>query len=329
MAQRIDRPAAALRCPFDRADLHDDGESVRCPECGVLYRTRASEPIDFPREATAALRDTNRSRAAAHASRSATSAPADRLAQEFTPGDSAARIEPTLTDWRLLLGITRTQRVLEVGSGWGRLAFTLAPWVDHLYSLESSAPQIQYQQIMLELHSDANLTLISGSLRQLHFRPASLDWVIFNDVVGRLGAEQAGNPAQAVAEVMRQALAALKPGGQILLLGSNRRGGRYSTTVEKRTPSTHGLEGYTALLADNGAVDVRVYAVLPHLSRPRAIIPVAPPSSAAAQRFAIQQVWKRASPLGAVGRGVVSLLVNTGLMRWFYPYYMAVGRKPC
>jgi len=323
-AQRVARPAAALRCPTDWASLYDDGETVRCPDCGAVYRTRASEPVDFIGDSVAETAHVTTS--SARASRSA-DGPGGSIAHAFTPDDSVARIEPTLVDWRLALAISRSHRVLVVGSGWGRLAFTLAPWVGHLYSLETVAPQIQYQQIMLEQRRDANVTLIKGSLRQLEFRPATLDWVVFHGVVerfGRAGAKGSSGPA---VNALRQALDALKPGGRILLIGPNRWGiSRYSTHSESQA-STHGLNDYTSLLQDAGSVDITVSALMPHMNRPRAIIPISPPCSASAQKFAVQQIWKRASLMGALTRGAVSLLVNVGLMRQFYPYYMAVGSK--
>ena len=159
--------------------------------------------------------------------------------------------------------------------------------------------------------------------------PATLDWVIFNGALDRLGRAESDDPALVHADVLRQAFDALRPGGHLLLTGRN----RWSLNTLLRGPGKrvhrYGLGAYLDLLRRAGATDARAYALLPHFSRPRAIIPVDPPCQAAAQKFAIDQMWKRASLIGSLARDTMNLLVDIGLMRQFYPYYMIVGGKPC
>jgi hypothetical protein len=122
----------------------------------------------------------------------------------------------------------------------------------------------------------------------------------------------------------------LRPGGH-LAVGVENRWGLHALFGQRRVDrrNTHGLDTYNRMLARCGADQVRSFALLPHHRKPRAIIPVSPPCPAAAQIFAIGQVWSRASPAAALGRRVLALCVDAGIMRYVYPHYLLVGRKPC
>jgi hypothetical protein len=130
-------------------------------------------------------------------------------------------------------------------------------------------------------------------------------------------------------------------------LGMLRRGGGVALTVENpyglhwladwrplhdgaaARASVHcGYARAKALLRRSGAVDVRAYALLPHHQAPRAIIPVEPPCPPVAQGLALEQVWQRATPLGALARALLGLGAATRLMLRLYPHYLLVGRKP-
>jgi hypothetical protein len=69
--------------------------------------------------------------------------------------------------------------------------------------------------------------------------------------------------------------------------------------------------------------------MLPSRLAPRTLIPLTPPCPAAAEKFALDQAWKRAKRRRAIGRLLLRLLVDLQLLRFLYPHYLLVGRKPC
>jgi hypothetical protein len=198
-------------------------------------------------------------------------------------------------DWRFLLGIGPESVVVadHVDEPGGLLMPALAPWVARVLAPGPAASDV--------------------------------DWVF----VG------AADEAIVDEARLRDALHMTRSGGHVALTVENRYGlhwlADWRPSHDDMAARAALRSGYTrakALLRRAGAVDVRAYALLPHHEAPRAIIPVEPPCPPIAQRLALEQVWQRATPLGAVARALLGLCVATGLMRRMYPHYLLLGRKP-
>jgi hypothetical protein len=201
----------------------------------------------------------------------------------------------TRVDWRFLLGIGPESVVVadHVDETGGPFVPALAPWVASV--------------------------LVPGPAAR------DADWVFVGAAHG-VAVDEAR---------LRAALDMTRSGGRVVLTVENRYGLHWLADwrpLRDGTAARASLHsGYTrakALLWRAGAVDVRAYALLPHHEAPRAIIPVEPPCPPTAQRLALEQVWQRATPLGAVARALLGLGVATGLMLRMYPHYLLVGRKP-
>jgi SAM-dependent methyltransferase len=276
-------------------------------------------------------------RVLSHARRHGMDAAIDEVLGETIHASHRAHLrEPTRVDWRLMLGMTRSDHVLDVGSGWGRLAFALAPWVGHLYSLEHVEQELEFQKIMLEERGDSNVTLMHGTILDLHDRPGALDWVIFNGVFATSPRTEGRDSLTTRQEMLARACSLLKPGGHVAICIGNRwgvdafrpsRAGRGGNPLHPA--HNGGLSVHRKLLTRAGFDEVRSFALLPHHSAPRAIIPIDPPCPPDAQQFVIDQVWRRASTAAALARALLAVLVRARVMRYFYPYYLLVGRKPC
>jgi SAM-dependent methyltransferase len=272
--------------------------------------------------------------------------------------------EPTRIDWRLMLGMTSIHTVLDVGSGWGRLGFALAPWIRHLYSLEYVPQRLEFQRITREQRGLDNVTLLHGSFLDLPFQPSTLDWVIFNGVLEWVGLAGTEAPRDMQLNALRQSFQIARPGGHVVVAIENRWGINtffgeldhsglpYTNLMPRRMANwwvrrhaakyrndasnagyrtyTYGLNGYQKLMREAGADQVSVYALLPHYNVPRAIIPLAPKrSSSATQSYALDEIWQRASPVAALARTAVRMLVGARIMPHIYPHYLVVGRNPC
>jgi ubiquinone/menaquinone biosynthesis C-methylase UbiE len=372
LSNRMDIPAShyatkVLRCPSDHADLDDDGARLRCSRCSKVYRADGTALIDFVGGSDyywGEIPQEQMERVLEHARRHGyESAIDDLLGKEIDPSYRTSLREPTRVDWRLQLGMTKKHSALDVGSGWGRLGFALAEHIGHLYSLEYVPQRLEFQKIMHEQRRSANITLMRGSFLDLPFKPASLDWVIFNGVFEWVGLAGSDDPEQMQRAVLDRAFDIVKPGGHVAIAIENRwgintffgaidhSGMPYTNLMPRRIADwwvrrhearlrndassqgyrtyTYGLDGYLGLMRDAGADQSKGWALLPHYNTPRAMIPVAPLASYAAQAYAIDEVWQRASPSATVARTLLRLLVRAGVMRYIYPHYLVVGRKPC
>ena len=359
---------ARLLCPHDGVGLYDDGQQVRCPACDKVYRDDRHGVVDFIRDSAyywGEITQEKMEAVLAYARQHGFNAAIDDyLGVHVDASYRNSLREPTRIDWRLLLGMTRNHSVLDVGSGWGRLGFALAPWVRHLYSLEYVPQRLEFQRIMREQRGDRNITLVHGTFLQFPFAANSLDWVMFNGVLEWVGLAGMENPRDMQVNVLRRSFDIVRPGGHVAVTIENRWGintffgevdhsglplttllprrlaswvinrhaAKYRNDASKRgyRTYTYGLNGYQQLMHEAGASEVSVHALLPHYNVPRAIVPLAPHRCSGAQQvYALDEVWQRASPLAALARLGVRVLVRAGVMPYIYPHYLIVGRKPC
>jgi ubiquinone/menaquinone biosynthesis C-methylase UbiE len=361
-------PVAALRCLKDGARLRDDGSAVRCPHCAQVYRGTPDEVVDFIRDSTYYWGEIPREKMEAvleYARQHGFDAAIDDyLGRHVDVSYRDSLREPTRVDWRLLLGMSSEHTVLDVGSGWGRLGFALAPWIRHLYSLEYVAERLEFQRIVRNQRGDTNVTLIRGSFLDLPFAPGAVDWVIFNGVLEWVGLAGTTDPRDMQLDVLRRSFSIAKPGGHVAVAIENRWGMNtffgeldhsglpYTNLMPRRMANwwvnrhaakyrndaanpgyrtyTYGLNGYQRLMREAGAGEVTVHALLPHYNVPRAVIPLAPRRCSSSQQdYALGEIWHRASPLAAAFRLGLRALVRLGIMPHIYPHYLVVGRKPC
>jgi ubiquinone/menaquinone biosynthesis C-methylase UbiE len=361
-------PSSVLRCPNDGSILIEKGAVVTCPHCSLMYRETREGVVDFVRDSTYYWGEIPREQMEAvleHARNHGIDAAIDDyLGVHVDAAYRESLREPTRVDWRILLGMTAEHTVLDVGSGWGRLGFALAPWIRHLYSLEYVSQRLEFQRIMREQRGCRNITLLHGSFLDLPFQANSLDWIIFNGVLEWVGLAGTADPRRMQLDVLRRSFEIARPGGHVVVAIENRWGINtffgeidhsglpYTNLMPRRMANwwvrrhaakyrndatnpgyrtyTYGLNGYQKLMREAGASDVTVYALLPHYNIPRAVIPLVPQRcSAAQQTYALEEIWQRASPAAALARMAVRALVRIGVMPHVYPHYLIVGSKPC
>jgi hypothetical protein len=218
--------------------------------------------------------------------------------------------DTTRTDWRILLGIGPDSVVRTTDADDGHLRRALG----HLVASVGHA-DVTPAADRAHAHRSPGARTNAGA-----------DWIFLSRTGGSLAAPP-----------LRDALDQLKPGGHIVVTLENPRGLHWvadwrpakSTAAGGDTALQGGYRACSRLLGAAGATDVRSFALLPHHEAPRAIIPVDPPCPARAQLHAVDQVWQRATPMAALARKVIAVLITTGAMRALYPHYLVVGTKPC
>jgi len=221
-----------------------------------------------------------------------------------------------------MLGMARGDSVLVVGDEAPELAHTLRPWVLRVYSTDDGVC------IDAEACDRTHAVSASGEAREPPPAAGSLDWIIVAGAVSDDGD---------VKTTIARLLPALKPGGKVVLnfdnvgpLGGWRRKRRRGKDSGRGGGvPCRGLRHAARLLTSAGYTELAAYAVLPDRRAPRTLIPLAPPCSPAAEKFALGQAWKRAARGRAIGRLALRLLVDLRLLRHLYPHYLVVGRKEC
>jgi hypothetical protein len=235
---------------------------------------------------------------------------------DLVPAAQAALARsPTRADWRLMLGLSRSESVLVVGADAWELGRALSPWVSQVLGAVDVVPTRDATRIVAIQGEQANHPLTERSL----------DWIIFD---GRIPGD--GH----VPTTLAQVLPTLKPGGGVVLTFANRWGVGGLVQPRRKAPESdgvpcHGLGHARRLMTAAGLGEITCYAMLPGRRAPRTLIPLAPPCPPAAEKFALEQAWKRASRRRAIGRLVLRLLVDLRLLRSLYPHYLLVGRRPC
>lgn len=227
-------------------------------------------------------------------------------------------ISPTRTDWRLLLGLSRSDSILVLGGESRELARVLRPWARRVYgSFDSAVIDAGRFETAQGRESREQSSGAPGT-------PESLDWIIID------GADpDDGDPRTTLARLMP----ALKPGGRVVVnfenLGPLAVSRRRSERDRGSGVPCRGLAHARGLLATAGCTEIACYAVLPNHRAPRTLIPVAPSCPPAAEKFALGQASKRAARKRVLGRLALHLLIDLRLLRHLYPHYLVVGRKPC
>ncbi|MDB4484815.1 methyltransferase domain-containing protein [bacterium] len=138
--------------------------------------------------------------------------------------------------WTFLLPISAKSRVLDLGCGWGTLAYGLANRADEVVALDSTLERMRLLHNRSVLDGLRNLkTVCAGDGTHLPFANDSFDIVIVNGVLEWVPSGLAGNPGELQRAFLREVRRVLKPSGTLLLGIEN----RYAWKTWFRNPDGH------------------------------------------------------------------------------------------
>lgn len=116
------------------------------------------------------------------------------------------RVEEALS---LALADLRLGRLLDIGTGTGRMAELFAASADHIVALDKSLAMLRVARAKLQHLPTERVELVQGDFASLPFASASFDTVLFHQVL---------HFAQAPGQVLEEAARVIRPGGQIAIV---------------------------------------------------------------------------------------------------------------
>lgn len=129
-------------------------------------------------------------------------------------------------DWLFhCLDFSKTKSCLDLGSGWGTIAFGLAKYYDEVWSLEAVKQRIEFQKIRREQDKVNNIKFVRSDWLRLPFDDNRFDLVVANGVLEWLGlSDYSRNPRELQLDFLQEVKRVLKPGGCLYIGIENRFG---------------------------------------------------------------------------------------------------------
>lgn len=125
--------------------------------------------------------------------------------------------------WQYLLPVDRDSKVLDLGCGWGTLAWSLAQFCGHVVACDSTLERMQLLGIRRQVDELDNLQLVcAGDSKHLPFPDNSFNAVVVNGVLEWVPSGLPGNPRDVQMEFLREIRRVLKPDGCLFLGIENR-----------------------------------------------------------------------------------------------------------
>lgn len=129
--------------------------------------------------------------------------------------------------WQFLLPISEKACVLDLGCGWGGLAYSLTRTNGQVVAMDDALEKLQLLRIRTERDEIENLQLVcSGRGQYLPFRDQTFDIVVFNGASKKILSNVPGSPRHRHEQVLAEIYRVLKPRGALYLAVENRYGWR-------------------------------------------------------------------------------------------------------
>ncbi len=142
------------------------------------------------------------------------------------PGFAEYIMSDARVDW-LFHGVdfSKTSSCLDIGSGWGTIAFTLSAYFSEVWSLETVEKRIQFQKIRRQQENIQNLKLLRCGWLHLPFPDNYFDMIVSNGVLEWVGtSSDSKKPGDLQIDFLNEIRRVLKPGGCLYIGIENRFG---------------------------------------------------------------------------------------------------------
>ncbi len=221
MENRID-----IACPNCLSSPDVSSEGVFCPSCDVSFEVTDGIPVlrqnpetyygEFPQGEMQRL------------IKSASTDLEKSIREYLREKDAPPRLGEYIlgrgrAGWQYLLPLDRDSRVLDLGCGWGTLAWGLAQFCGHVVACDSTLERMQLLGIRRRQDQLDNLQLVcAGDSKHLPFPENSFNAVVVNGVLEWVPSGLPGNPCDVQKEFLKEIRRVLKPDGCLFLGIENR-----------------------------------------------------------------------------------------------------------
>ncbi len=223
-----------VRCPSCRGALLVKEATANCagcgrafPVCGGVVAFLGTENVDYLRQVDAL--DTEALEEFISLMNSGGAVTAEERVRARFPvlGDYVFR--PGRADWRFFVTRSGCERVLDIGAGWGNLAFEFAKDGHDVVAVDASLRKLQFLAARAAVEGVKSITCVNADfLDGLPVPDGSVDICILNGVLEWAGTfRQTRTPAAYQEALLRDAARALTPSGTLYVGIENRFGYEY------------------------------------------------------------------------------------------------------
>ena len=215
-----------LSCPACRESLRDSTNAKACPSCNTSFpivdgildvrKNQSAYYCEFPKEDIESFLQS----AASDMEGTVRQYLRDRAAPprlgEYMLGHGRA-------GWKFLLPLTKDSRVLDLGCGWGTLAYGLAERVKEVVAMDSTMERMRLLALRSKQDGRDQIKVVcGGDGRFLPFADDSFDVVVVNGVLEWVPSGMEGHPGQLQEAFLSEIRRVLKDDGCLFLGIENR-----------------------------------------------------------------------------------------------------------
>jgi len=342
-------------CPRCRAGLEVGNERCRCVSCdeewpvrrGVLrFREQSQYWGEISREEMTTLVE----RAIRIGWRSAL----EEGYRDLIPYNRKVYVEREArrADWKRLLPVERSWKVLDAGCGLGSITASLARDVSEIHAFDAATERAEFCAIRAAQEEVGHVQVCVADFFEAPYQAGYFDLVILNGVLEWLAEFRTeGNPERVQIDGLRRVARFLKPGGYLYLAIENRFGLNYLlgrkdphsglrfATILPRAVSNlysrivlrkpyrvyiHSPKALSRLVTEAGFDVIRQYYPAPHYHLPRFFIPL---ESRTAWRFFLKNVAIRNSRMKELAHWGASIMTNLSIQGKVAPALSLIARK--
>lgn len=363
----------AFVCPQDGGDLHWGEGGIVCSRCKSTWSREGGIPVfsnpegywgEIPAEEMAPLlheaetlgwdvalrkrllgEDETLDPTVVHEEASKEgAAPRGRFLYEYAT-------DPTRADWRFLLPLSDSSRVLDVGAGWGALSMAIAPEVGVVVATDEMVERARFLEIRARQLGLNNVVTAAAPAQDIPFPDQTFDLVILNGVLEWVGVSRVRkNPRDVQLLVLQNIARKIVPGGHLYIGIENRWGYHYITgTADDHTKIwgtnllprfaanwvtraktgrdyrayTHSMGALRKMLGQAGFPEVDFYATIPTYRFPKDFVSLS--SSTAFDYYCDRypaDSFKRRMKVAAS-----KFLFRTGLLPRIMPHFGVIARR--
>lgn len=214
-----------LTCPSCKIRLQILGTLAKCPDCA--FQTKPNKNyFDFLGNSGYYWGEVSQSeaRTLVHNAGKTGYIPAVNNFETKHPGMSEYMLSYSRADW-IYAGVdpSRCKRALDIGSGWGSIAFSLSYHLDEVWSMDSVSERLEFQVIRASQEKRSNIHFIRSDWLTLPFADSSFDLVSVNGVLEWIGlSDFSVSPECLQRKFISEIYRILKPGGCLYIGIENR-----------------------------------------------------------------------------------------------------------